>query len=112
MKFTIPVKPLSVNQAWKGRKFKTMDHKIYERDVAYFLPHDIETLKGELEVKYTFYLKNYKMSDAANFEKILSDILVSNRIMEDDRYIKRIICQKEPVTRSEDERIDIEIRPF
>lgn len=112
MKFTIPVKPLSVNKAWKGQKFKTREHTIYEKDVNYFLPPAPECMKGELTAHYIFYLKNYKGSDTGNFEKILSDILVKAGFMEDDRFIKRLILEKEPVIDIDGERIEVSLEPY
>lgn len=34
----IKIKPLSVNQCWQGRRFKTPKYKKYERDCLYLLP--------------------------------------------------------------------------
>lgn len=34
----IDIKPLSVNAAWKGRRFKTPEYKKHERDCLYLLP--------------------------------------------------------------------------
>lgn len=31
-------KPLSVNEVWKGRRFKTDAYKVYERDLLFLLP--------------------------------------------------------------------------
>jgi len=35
---TINIKPLSVNECWTGRRFKTDKYKKYERDVLLILP--------------------------------------------------------------------------
>ena len=35
----INLKPLSVNQAWMGRKFKTPAYKKYEADMLILLPN-------------------------------------------------------------------------
>jgi hypothetical protein len=32
------IKPLSVNDAWQGRRFKTPEYKRYARDIMYLLP--------------------------------------------------------------------------
>jgi len=34
----IKINPLSVNSAWKGRRFKTDEYKKYESDVLFLLP--------------------------------------------------------------------------
>lgn len=36
--FTIDYKPLSVNEAWQGKRFKTDKYKKYERDLLFILP--------------------------------------------------------------------------
>jgi Holliday junction resolvase RusA-like endonuclease len=73
MKLTIPIKPLSVNQAWQGKRFKTPQYNKYERDVLLCL-----TAKKMPEppyvVTYNFYFSN-KASDADNPVKCLNDIL-------------------------------------
>ncbi|MCH7724437.1 MAG: hypothetical protein IIC76_14030 [Bacteroidetes bacterium] len=38
MEIKIDIKPLSVNFAWKGRRFKTDKYKQYERDCLFLLP--------------------------------------------------------------------------
>lgn len=38
MKIQINMKPLSVNDAWKGRRFKTDAYKSYEQSVLFLLP--------------------------------------------------------------------------
>ena len=39
MKFTkIDIKPLSVNKAWKGKRFKTNEYRKYEKNLILLLP--------------------------------------------------------------------------
>ena len=93
MQLFIDLKPLSVNKAWQGRRFKTEDYKNYERDCLYLLPKG-KKIYGYIDVKYDFYIKYFKTSDVGNFEKPLSDILVKSGIIEDDKFIKRLIIEK------------------
>jgi len=51
-------------------------------------------IKGDVEVHYSFLLKNYKMTDVDNLIKPIQDIIVKNGLIEDDRKIKRIIAEK------------------
>ena len=37
----IKIKPLSVNDAWQGRRFKTDNYKKYERDLMLILPSSV-----------------------------------------------------------------------
>jgi len=105
MKKKILIKPLSVNKVWQGRRFKTKDYKNYETEVLELLKN-VEKVSGVVEVKYKFYIKNFSMSDVGNFEKPLSDIIVKAGMIDDDRYINRMILEK---YKSDKEYIEIEI---
>ena len=89
----IKLKPLSVNKCWKGRRFKTKDYLDYEKCLLLMIGKQ-KMIKGYVEVEYHFHIKNYKMSDVGNFEKPLSDIIVKAGMIEDDRFIKRLIIEK------------------
>lgn len=110
MKLEIPIKPLSINDAHHGRHIKTKEFLDYEKDVSYVLPYNQEdVLDGEYFLKYVFYIKNYKMSDTGNFEKLITDILVKRGYLKDDRFVKAIYLQKESVEDVRDEKIVIDI---
>lgn len=49
----LDIKPLSVNAAWKGRRFKTPEYKSYERAVLLLL-RPLNIPDGELEIVLTF----------------------------------------------------------
>ena len=66
MKLTIPVKSLSVNKAFQGRRFKSKDYVDFCRDVCRTLPRAKKIIKGECKVVYTFYESNYIMVDVDN----------------------------------------------
>ena len=113
MQITIPIKPLSINDAHHGRHIKTPEFLRYEKNVAFLLPHNPrEVAPGEYFVKYTFYLKNYALSDTGNFEKLITDILVKRGYLKDDRYVKAFFIQKERVKDMEDEKIVSDIVPY
>ena len=67
------IKPLSVNKAWKGRRYKTDEYKRFERDVSFMLPK-LEIPEGKLKVFYEFGFSN-KLSDIDNPIKLFQDIL-------------------------------------
>lgn len=102
----LKTKPLSVNAAWKGRRYKTDLYKAYETELLYLLKRK-EKIGGWVEVKYTFHINTFKKSDVGNFEKPLSDILVKAGIIDDDRFIKQITLIKE---QSDKDYIEIEIK--
>ena len=47
------IKPLSVNEAWKGRRFKTDKYKSYERQLLLILPN-IDVPEGDLAILLEF----------------------------------------------------------
>jgi len=54
---SVALKPLSVNEAWKGRRFKTFEYKRFERDCLFILPAG-KVPSGQLSVELTFYFSN------------------------------------------------------
>jgi len=86
MRIQIDIKPLSINRAFKGRRFKTKDYEDYEKEVLLLLPK-CDKIKGEVAVYLEFYLKNAKRIDVDNLEKLLLDIIVKKGYIEDDRKI-------------------------
>ena len=110
MKIIIPIKPLSINEAHHGRHIKTEQFLRYEKQVSFLLPINYQEIEeGEYFLKYQFYIKNYKMSDTGNFEKLITDILVKRGYLKDDRYIKALYLEKIEVKNSDDEKIVIDI---
>ena len=69
----IRTKPLSVNKAWQGRRFKTEEYKQYEIGVMWMLPN-IKIPEPPYKVSYEFGFSN-KSSDIDNPVKLITDIL-------------------------------------
>lgn len=98
MIFTLPVKALSINQAFQGRRFKTNACKQYDNEVSMCLmPFRKNTIKGYVSIHYKFYLKNWKMTDGDNLVKVVQDNIVKSGIIEDDRKILKYVIEKFPV---------------
>lgn len=70
---TIRVKPLSVNDAWQGKRFKTKVYLAYEKLLMYSMPR-IQVPPPPLRIEFTFGFSN-KGSDWDNPIKPLQDIL-------------------------------------
>lgn len=110
MYLEIPIKPLSVNLAWQGKRFKTKAYKQYEKDIFRLIPqgqYDMKC-KDEIYVVYVFYFSAYALSDNVNPEKLITDILVKRQYLKDDRYVKGTVCFKEPCAKGH-EKIDVYI---
>jgi len=106
IKQTINIRPLSVNRAWQGKRFKTKAYKQYERDVLFLLKAGTSPpppYKIDIEFGFTSVL-----SDIDNPVKCFMDILqkkygindrdvyeinLRKRIVYKNGYIKFSICQ-------------------
>ena len=92
----INVKPLSVNQAWMGRKFKTKAYIAYEKECLALLPAEpVNWDKVPLEVSITVGFSNMA-SDVDNIVKPFIDIL-QKKYNFNDKYILRLIVEKKMV---------------
>jgi hypothetical protein len=78
---TINIKPLSVNQAWQGKRFKTNLYKQYEHDVLLLLPK-IKIVQPPYRLNIVVGFSN-KASDIDNVLKPFLDIYVCKGITEE-----------------------------
>lgn len=106
--FQLQGKPISINDAFQGRRFKTADCKKYEQDVMRQLTFK-PMLTGWVMVDFLFYLppSSYALSDISNLVKILEDCIVKKGYIEDDRKIVEMRTRK---TRSENPRVEVYIK--
>ena len=92
----INIKPMSVNEAWQGKRFKTKKYKEYENDCLHCLPK-LKIPIGKLLIKLIFGFSS-KLSDADNPVKCFVDILQKKYKFNDrDVYeysIKKIDVEK------------------
>lgn len=82
----IDVKPLSVNQVWRGRRFKTLAYTDYEQELFMKLPL-IKIPEGKLHLKIVFGFSS-KNSDVDNCLKPFIDILSKGYEFNDKRVYK------------------------
>jgi len=96
MSHAIRIKALSVNNAWKGRRFKTDAYKDYEAALLLMLPR-LSIPEGKLELNITVAFSS-KSSDVDNIAKPLIDILQKKYGFNDNRIyrlvIDKLICNK------------------
>ena len=104
MKTRLPIKPLSVNQAFRGRKFKTPAYVKFQRDMLLLLPNVRLESISEVHLHFGF---SSKLSDLDNATKQTIDCIVKKYGI-DDRYINKIVLTKEIVQKG-NEFIDIHI---
>lgn len=97
----IEIKPLSVNEAWKGKRFKTPAYQSFEKACLYMLPNNIVIpVTDKYEIHYRFGFSN-KLCDLVNPEKLITDILCKKYGF-DDRYIYRMVLERENVERGKE----------
>lgn len=102
----IPMKPLSVNDAWQGRRFKTQAYKAYEMEMLLRLP------AGKLppppyRVTYEFGFSN-RQADFDNPCKPVGDILQKKYRFNDNAIYEAHIYKKVVKRGREYIRINIE----
>ena len=94
------IKPLSVNQAWQGRRFKTNKYKAFEKEMLFVLPKLKVKFKGDLKVTICYGFSS-KLSDIDNPTKLVLDILCKKYGF-DDRQIYELNQTKEIVKKGKD----------
>lgn len=92
----IPMKPLSVNDAWKGQRFKSKDYKSYEIEMLIRLPVG-KLPEPPYYVYYEFGFSNPRC-DFDNPCKPLGDILQKKYGFNDNEiyeaHIKKVIVKR------------------
>ncbi len=97
--FPIPVKPLSVNECWQGKRFKTQKYKRYERDVlSKLVAQDFPI--SPYSVRIVASMSNVN-SDLDNIAKPLIDIL-QKKFGFNDRDIFKLLLEKKKVKKGEE----------
>jgi len=93
------VKPLSVNKAWKGRRFKSDEYKAYEQEVLLTLrPMKIPEGKLEIHLKFGF---SSDLSDFDNPVKLFVDCL-QKKYGFNDKLIKRAFIEVDDVKKGQE----------
>ncbi len=104
----INIKPLSANEAFRGRKYRTPKYDKYINDLMYLLPrikHTEPPYLIEIVIGYSNVL-----SDIDNALKPFIDCL-QKKYGFNDRHIFKLIVEKKIVSKG-NEFIDFEIKPY
>lgn len=93
----LKIKPLSVNEVWQGRRFKTPKYKSYEKEMLLRLPKLEINKDSSLKIDIDISFSN-KSSDIDNPIKPILDILQKKYGFNDskiyDLHIKKFIVKK------------------
>lgn len=106
---TIKIKPLSVNKAYRGRRFASSDLKDFKMELLWQLPKKFKVPQGKLSVKYIFGCSS-KGSDGDNLIKAFQDCLAEIYGFNDNKIYKWIV-EKVDVKKGE-EFISFEINKY
>ncbi len=106
MKATLNIKPLSVNECWQGKRFKTKKYLAYEKHVLFSLK-PIILLNPPFKIYFEFGMSN-SASDWDNPVKPLQDIL-QKKYKFDDKDIHEAEVRKIKVKKG-DEYFSFEIK--
>ncbi len=104
------IKPLSVNKAWKGRRFKTNDYKNYEKELLIMLcttDVKLESDKSKLSVFIEFGFSN-RGSDIDNGLKPFLDVLQKKYGFNDSRIYSLEVLKN--IVKKGDEYIEYKIK--
>ena len=107
MQIRINIKPLSVNQAWQGKRFKTKTYKAYETELLYKLP-PLELPSPPYKIKFVFGVSS--VTDWDNPIKPLQDIL-QKKYKFDDRDVYKAEVEKYVVKKG-DEFFTVQLEHF
>jgi len=102
MIFEFSFLPPSVNGAYytdfnNRTRHKTGKYREFEKALHPYFPTDRiipDYSEGELIVEYNFYFPDKRRRDVANYEKCLTDSLVSWGVIGDDSQIVRMVLEK------------------
>ncbi len=97
--YRVPIKPLSVNRSYQGRRFATPELKAYKEALGYLLPV-IKVPQGKLKVHYIFGFSS-RASDLDNAVKSFQDSLCEQYSF-NDRDIYELTAQKVIVPKGEE----------
>lgn len=93
------IKPLSVNEAWQGRKFKTDKYKQYEKDMLMIMPNlNISQGKYQLTLHFGF---SSPLADLDNPVKLIQDLL-QKKYKINDKDIFKLVVTKELVKKGKE----------
>lgn len=106
--FILKVKPLSLNSAYRGRRFTTPELLSYKKQIHILSPR-IEIPEGKLLVRYVFGVSS-KNSDGDNLIKVLQDALAEKYCF-NDKIIYKWEVEKVDVKKGQ-EFVAFEILPL
>jgi Holliday junction resolvase RusA-like endonuclease len=106
--YKVNIKPLSVNEAYKGRRFSTDTLKKYKQHLSLVLPKK-NFPKGKLSVVYRFGVSS-KGADGDNLIKAFQDCLSEQYGFNDNKIYKWVVEKVD--TKKGEEFVEFDIQSF
>ena len=93
------IKPLSVNCAWQGKRYKTDEYKVYERNCLLLLPRIAIP-----EKPYCINIEVHFSSSASDLDNILKPFLdiLQKKYSINDKDIYKLIIEKRIVPKGQE----------
>lgn len=104
----LAIKPLSLNNAYRGRRFATKELTAYKNAITLMLPK-MDVPAGKLAIRYEFGVSS-KASDVDNLVKCVTDAIAESYEF-NDRCVYEYHVAKRDVPKGH-EYIDFEISPY
>lgn len=104
----VTIRPISVNECWKGKRFKTDKYKKFENDVLFLLPR-LTLPAPPYRIELTFGLSSIA-SDFDNPVKPFIDVL-QKKYLFNDKEIHQAVITKEKTEKGK-EYIGFEIKHY
>jgi len=102
------IKPLSVNEAWKGKRYKTAKYLTYEKDLLKILPN-LQIIKPPYRINIIVGFSN-KNCDLDNILKPFLDVLQKKYNINDKHF--EILHVEKQIVKKKNEFISFEIVPI
>jgi hypothetical protein len=96
----VMIKPMSVNDAWKGRRFKSPEYHSYQNVLLLTLPAGLKLPPAPYEIRFIWGFSN-DASDVDNPCKPFMDILQKKYGFNDSK-VHRLVQEKEIVPKGEE----------
>lgn len=84
------IKPLSVNQAWQGKRYKSKKYIAYSEALTYLLPNDIVIPDGLLAIHFEYGLSSMG-GDWDNPVKPSQDLIAKKYDINDNRIRRGVV---------------------
>lgn len=100
MQVKINIKPLSINEAYKGRKFRTVKYQWYKENVAKLLPNNYKLPEPPYSITFVFGFSSVS-SDWDNCIKTTQDC-IAEKYNFNDKLIRRGLVDIEIVPKGKE----------